>query len=888
MKTDLPRTIYLKDYAPPHFLISKTEFDIALAPSQTKVKAKLSLHPNPNTKSKQNVLKLDGELLQLVRIAVDGKELPPSAYDVTDKDLTIRNAPSAPFTLEIETMCDPEANKALSGLYRSQGVYCTQCEAEGFRRIAYYLDRPDVLSKFTVRIEADRKEAPILLSNGNLIESGQTAGGRHFAVWEDPFPKPSYLFALVAGRFGMVEDAFTTRSGRKVTLRIYVEPGKEDRCAWAMESLKRSMRWDEERFGLEYDLDMFMIVAVSDFNMGAMENKGLNVFNDALILARPETATDADYESIEAVIAHEYFHNWTGNRVTCRDWFQLCLKEGLTVFRDQEFSADVRSAVVKRIQEVRFLKSAQFPEDAGPLAHPVRPASFIEINNFYTRTVYNKGAELCRMLQTVLGKDGFRRGLDLYFERHDGQAVTVEDFIAALGDANKTDLSEFMVWYNQAGTPVLDARLSYSEGAKSARLTLTQSYPPGLEGPKRKPVPVPVRLGLVAGNGEDLPLKEGGKLLRDGLVMLRKKKEVFTFEDVGERPVLSVLRDFSAPVKLATSASDREMLTLIRSDSDLFNRWQTAQGFALKHIAEMAKAIADGSEPRVNARFVQAVGAVASDDGLEHAYRAAFLALPSESDVAQAIRENVDPEAIHAARERLRSAFGRSLRSSLEEVYEASAPAEPYHPDAESAGKRALRQACLSLLAAGKSRFGIAKVKEQARTATNMTEAMGALSILSQVGGEPYDEALQRFYRRWKDEALVMNKWFALQAISPGAETLKRVQDLTAHSLFSLKNPNRVRSVYGAFAHGNQVRFNDASGKGYDFVASAVIDIDGFNPQIASRLVSAFESWRIFEPKRRSLALAALKRVLAKKGLSSDVFEIATKIAGAEADDKAA
>ena len=883
MKTDLPRTIYLKDYTPPPYLISNTELDVALTPSQTTVKARLSLRPNPNAKGKAQPLKLDGELLELVRVTLDGQDLPASKYVLTDKDLTIDTVPSTPFTLEIETICDPEANKALSGLYRSQGVYCTQCEAEGFRRITYYLDRPDVLSKFRVRLEADKKEAPVLLSNGNLIESGEAPGERHFATWEDPFPKPSYLFALVAGKLGMAPDSFTTRSGRKVDLRIYVEPGKEERCAWAMESLKRAMTWDEERFGLEYDLDTFMIVAVSDFNMGAMENKGLNVFNDALILARPETATDADYENIEAVIAHEYFHNWTGNRVTCRDWFQLCLKEGLTVFRDQEFSADVRSAVVKRIQEVRFLKSAQFPEDAGPLAHPVRPAFFIEINNFYTRTVYNKGAELCRMLQTVLGKEGFRRGLDLYFERHDGQAVTVEDFISALGDANKTDLTEFLLWYNQAGTPGLEARITYSQAAKSARLTLSQSYSPIPDGAKRKPVPIPVRLGLLGGNGEDLPLNENGKPLRDGLVMLRKKKEVFTFEDVGERPVLSVLRDFSAPVKLNASASDREMLTLIRSDSDLFNRWQTAQGFALKHIADMAKAIAGGSEPRVNARFVQAVGAVADDNSLEHAYRAAFLALPSESDVAQAIGENVDPEAIHLARENLRSAFGRSLRSILEAVYERSAPEEPYRPDAESAGKRAIRQACLSLLAAGKSRFGIAKAKEQARTATNMTEAMGALSILSTVGGDAYDQALQRFYRRWKNEPLVMNKWFALQATSPSPDTLKRVQELTADPLFSLKNPNRVRSVHGAFAHGNQVRFNDASGAGYEFVASAVIDIDGFNPQIASRLVSAFESWRIFEPQRRALALAALKRVLAKKSLSSDVFEIASKIAGAGA-----
>ncbi len=882
MKTDQPRAIYLKDYAPPAFLITETELDVALHPSETRVVARLSMQPNPEAKGKARALKLDGELLKLVRVSVDGVEVPASGYTLTDKDLTIKDAPAQPFALEIETICDPEANKALTGLYRSQNVYCTQCEAEGFRRITYYLDRPDVLAKFRVRLEADKKQAPVLLANGNLVDSGELKGGRHFAVWEDPFPKPSYLFALVAGNLALVQDSFKTRSKRKIDLRIYVEPGKEDRCGWAMESLKRSMEWDEKRFGLEYDLDTFMIVAVSDFNMGAMENKGLNVFNDALILARPDTATDADYERIESVIAHEYFHNWTGNRVTCRDWFQLCLKEGLTVFRDQEFTSDIRSRVVKRIEDVRLLKAGQFPEDAGPLAHPVRPSSFIEINNFYTRTVYNKGAELCRMLQTTLGRDGFKRGLDLYFKRHDGQAVTVEDFIGALADANKTDLSEFLLWYNQAGTPQLDARLTYSDASKSARLTLTQSYPPRADDTKRKPVPIPVKLGLVDANGKDLPLKVDGKPIKDGLVTLRKKKEIFAFEGVESRPMLSVLRDFSAPVNLNTSLTDREMLTLLRSDSDLFNRWQTAQAFALKHLIAMTEAAAKGETPKPNTRFVAALGEVADDDSLEHSYRANFLALPSEHNIALAIGANVDPEAIHTARQTLRAALGRGLRKILEAVYERSSPAEPYSPDAESTGRRALRHSALALLVAGGSRFAASKVKEQAQNATNMTESMAALSILSLMGNAAYDQALQRFHKRWKNEALVMNKWFSLQASSPHPETLARISELVAHPLFSMQNPNRVRSVFGAFAHGNQVRFNDASGKGYQLVADAVIELDGFNPQIASRLLGAFESWRMFEPKRQALAEAALKRVLAKSGLSPDVFEIATKIIGAE------
>jgi aminopeptidase N len=882
MKTDQPHPIFLKDYTPPPFLITETALDVALHPTETRVVSRLSMRPNPDAKPKTRVLKLDGEMLKLVRVTLDGAELSPSQYAVTEKDLTLKEAPAQPFTLEIESLCDPEANKALSGLYRSQNVYCTQCEAEGFRRITYYLDRPDVLSKFRVRIEANKKEAPVLLSNGNLIEAGELNGGRHFAVWEDPFPKPSYLFALVAGNLALVQDSFKTRSKRSIDLRIYVEPSKEDRCGWAMESLKRAMTWDEERFGLEYDLDTFMIVAVSDFNMGAMENKGLNVFNDALILARPDTATDADYERIESVIAHEYFHNWTGNRVTCRDWFQLCLKEGLTVFRDQEFTADVRSPVVKRIADVRVLKTAQFPEDAGPLAHPVRPSSFIEINNFYTTTVYNKGAELCRMIQTMLGRDGFRRGIDLYFKRHDGQAVTVEDFVAAMADANKADLSSFLLWYNQAGTPQLDARLTYSEANKSARLTLSQSYAPQPDDTKRKSVPIPVKLGLVDASGKDLPLKLDGKAVKDGVVVLNKKKEVFNFEGVESRPVLSVLRGFSAPVSLTTSLNGRDMLTLLRSDSDLFNRWQTAQAFALEHLSEMTDAVTKGIAPKANSRFIAALGEVANDDSLEHEYRAAFLALPSEKDIALAIGENVDPEAIHTARQTLRAAIGRGLRKVLEGVYERSEPSEPYSPDAASAGRRALRHSALSLLVAGGSRFAAAKVKAQAQRATNMTEVMAALGIMSQMEDPAYEQALLRFHKRWKNDALVMNKWFALQASTPGVNTLTRIQELATDPLFSTQNPNRVRALYGAFAHGNQVRFNDASGKGYEIVSNAVIELDGFNPQIASRLLGAFESWRMFEPKRQALAQAALKRVLAKKDLSTDVFEIATKISGEE------
>ncbi len=580
-------------------------------------------------------------------------------------------------------------------------------------------------------------------------------------------------------------------------------------------------------------------------------------------------------------MAHEYFHNWTGNRVTCRDWFQLCLKEGLTVFRDQEFSADMRSATVQRIQDVRFLKTNQFPEDHGPLAHPVRPSSFIEINNFYTRTVYEKGAELCRMLQTMLGREGFKKGLDLYFKRHDGQAVTVEDFVSAMADANGADLSSFMLWYNQAGTPQVEARFTYSAANEEARISLAQSYPaPAPDGEKRKPVPIPVKLGLVAPDGKDIKLKTAEGPVRDGLLMLRKSKETFTFEGVKSRPVPSLFRDFSAPVILRSNLADRELLHLMRHDGDLFNRWEAAQTFALRHLVALARASQAGEPVKSNSRFIAALGEVVGDASLDAAYRATFLGLPAESDIAREIAADVDPEAVHHARETLRAAIGRGLRKVLDAVYDASAPGEPYTPDALNAGRRALRNAALDLMAAGGSRSAMAKIKAQAKSGSNMTDVLSALAVLTHSEDASREAALQRFLKRWKDDHLVMDKWFALQATSPLPGTLDAIGALSEHPLFSMKNPNKVRALYGAFAHRNPVRFNDASGRGYAIVADAVIKLDSFNPQIAARLLGAFESWRILEPKRRALAKAALVRVLKKPGLSNDVYEIASKISG--------
>jgi len=877
MKTEEPHTIYLKDYRPSPYLIEKVDLDVALAPDNARVRSRLKVTPNSHPDAPAGPLTLNGEKLELHSLRVDGE--PVNDYAVDDSTLTIASPPDGPFEVEIETACNPEANKALEGLYRSGRMYCTQCEPEGFRRITYFIDRPDVLSRYRVRIEADKSEAPVLLSNGNLVDEGDLDGGRHFAVWEDPFPKPSYLFALVGGHLAFVTDTFITRSGRTVELRIYVEPGKEGRCGWAMESLKTAMRWDEERFGLEYDLDIFMIVAVSDFNMGAMENKGLNIFNDKLILARPDIATDGDYEAIEAVIAHEYFHNWTGNRVTCRDWFQLCLKEGLTVFRDQEFTADQRSRPVKRIEDVRLLRARQFTEDAGPLAHPVRPSSFVEINNFYTLTVYEKGGELCRMLHTMLGEDGFQAGMKLYFERHDGQAVTVEDFIAAMADANDRDLSQFMRWYNQAGTPEIVCRFEHDAAEKAAKLHITQVLSPSPGQSDKQPVPIPLRIGLVGPDGGDMPLRLGdGAEVEGGLLMVTQAEQTFEFADVAHRPIPSLLRGFSAPVKLSSPLDDADLDFLMRHDSDLFNRWQAAQTQGMKRLVAMARGAGEYM-PDVR-EFALAVGPTLTDDRLEPAYRAAFAVPPSELDIAQELGTDVDPAAVHNARQVLRTALGQTLHGDFARLYAENAVTGPYEPDPESVGRRSLRNTALALMAADESEDGIERARKHFDGADNMTDSMAALRILANLDHPERDAALETFYERWKDEQLVLDKWFGIQAQSTARDTLQRVEGLRAHPAFSIKNPNRVRALYGAFAHGNPLHFHSADGRGYAFVGEAVMEIDGFNPMIAARLASAFSSWRMLEPSRRALAQQMLERIAAKEGLSRDTGEVVGKMLG--------
>ena len=880
MKTDVPRPIRLENYRPPEFLIDTVELNFTLDPTRTRVMSRLQMRPNPDAAKKGQPLSLDGETLELGEVKLDGKKLEPGEYQVTDRHLILPRVPQKPFTLEIETFVNPEANKALQGLYRSRGIYCTQCEPEGFRRITYFVDRPDVLAVYTTRIEADAEEAPVLLSNGNPVERGTIDGGkRHYAVWKDPFPKPSYLFALVGGNLSAVTSTFRTKSGRKVDLAIYVEPGKENRCGWAMDSLKRAMRWDEERFGLEYDLDVFNIVAVSDFNMGAMENKGLNIFNDRLILVSPETATDAIYEAVESVVAHEYFHNWTGNRITCRDWFQLCLKEGLTVYRDQEFSADERSRTVQRISDVRQLKAHQFPEDAGPLAHPVRPESYIEINNFYTATVYEKGAEVIRMIEQIVGRDGFRAGMDLYIKRHDGQAATVEQFVKCFEDANGVDLSQFMLWYKQAGTPELICSLDYNEARKEAKLTVEQVLKPTPVQPNKKPMHIPLRLGLLGGNGEDIDLNlaDSGPV-PDGVIHVKKRKQTFRFTHVPSKPVPSLLRGFSAPVKLNIDLSDRDLAFLMANDSDLFNRWQAANTYAMRMLIQLVKARTEERRPAQAVAYAQALGASLRNEDLEPAYRAELLKLPSENDIAREIAKNVDPDAIHRARKRLLRIIGETLGAELEDIYKSFDDGGKFSPDAASAGRRALRNAALTLLSARNTAADKVRLADHYWKASNMTEAAHALYLLAARGGTDAKKALDDFYQRWKGDHLVIDTWFAAQAISPLAGTLARVKALTRHPLFSLTTPNKVRALIGNFAAQNLVQFNRPDGAGYEFVVEQVLAIDKFNPQIAARMLSGFRSWRELEPGRRKLARKALRQVAKAKGLSRDVTEIVTKM----------
>jgi aminopeptidase N len=895
MRTDSAKAVHLKDYRPADHLIDVTFLVVSLNMNATIIRATLSIRPNPAGRPGAPLV-LDGDGLQPLRVELDGAALNLPPENLTPDRLVIDEPPQKPFTLVVETQIDPSANTQLMGLYRSGSAYCTQCEAEGFRRITYFLDRPDVLSVFTTRIEADAKEAPVLLGNGNLTESGELDGGRHYAIWHDPFPKPAYLFALVGGDLASIHDSFTTASGREVSLGIYVEHGKQDRADYAMDALKRSMRWDEEAFGCEYDLDVFNIVAVSDFNMGAMENKGLNIFNDKYVLALPQTATDADFANIEAIIAHEYFHNWTGNRITCRDWFQLCLKEGLTVFRDQEFSADQRSRAVKRISDVRALRAAQFSEDAGPLAHNVRPETYHEINNFYTPTVYEKGAEVIRALKSLIGDEAFRKGMDLYFARCDGTAATVEDFIACFAQTSSRDLSQFMRWYDQAGTPVVTARWSHDPAACTFTLDLEQTCPPTPGQPDKSPQMIPVALGLVSEAQGDLPLRTppvgetGGASAQEcerGLFELNEASRRLVFLDVDQIPAPSLLRGFSAPVRLEAPTSEAQLLTLLAHDIDPFSRWQAAQTYATRLMLRSVTALRAGGSAEDASGYCAAARLLVQNWRADPAFTAQALSLPSEADLAREIGTDVDPDVIHFARDALRKALGAVLGPALAEMHDELSQPTPYAPDAAGGGKRALKQVALDLLVAADREDGGERAMRQYQSADNMTDLFGALVAMAMNSASQREQALDSFFRSHAADPLVLDKWFALQAMIPEAATMRRVKELMQHHAFSMSNPNRLRSLIGTLANANPTQFNAPDGQGYALLADVVLEMDGRNAQIAARLLVAFKAWRSLEPGRKALAEAQLQRIAARVQLSPDVRDIVTRsLKQVRSDDK--
>ncbi|TBU90614.1 aminopeptidase N [Phytopseudomonas dryadis] len=882
MRTEQSKTIYLKDYRAPDYLIDETHLTFELFEDHTLVHAQLVMRRNPELSAELPVLSLDGQQLELLRITLDDRELTAADYQLSDSHLTLQPT-QASFVIDSTVRIHPESNTALEGLYKSSGMFCTQCEAEGFRKITYYLDRPDVMSKFTTTVSGDKQKYPILLSNGNPIASGSEEGGRHWATWEDPFKKPAYLFALVAGDLWCVEDKFTTLSSREVTLRIYVEPENIDKVQHAMDSLKKSMKWDEEVYGREYDLDIFMIVAVNDFNMGAMENKGLNIFNSSCVLARAETATDAAHQRVEAVVAHEYFHNWSGNRVTCRDWFQLSLKEGFTVFRDAEFSADMNSRTVKRIEDVAYLRTHQFAEDAGPMAHPVRPDAYMEISNFYTLTIYEKGSEVLRMIHTLLGNQAFRKGSDLYFERHDGQAVTCDDFVKAMEDASGIDLTQFKRWYTQAGTPRLAVSEAYDAAAGTYTLSFAQSCPATPGQSDKLPFVIPVELGLLDARGNDLPLRLQGEAAASGtsrVLSVTEAQQSFTFVDIAEQPLPSLLRGFSAPVKLSFPYDRDQLMFLMQHDSDGFNRWEAGQQLSVQVLQELIGQHQRGEALVLDQRLVTALRSLLQDGRLDQAMVAEMLSLPGEAYLTE-ISEVADVEAIHGAREFARQQLAEALFEPLWQRYQANrevSKGTPYVAEAEHFARRSLQNIALSyLMLTGKPEV-LAATLEQYEACDNMTERLTALAVLV---NSPFEaergKALEAFAEHFKDNALVMDQWFSVQAASTLPGGLQRVQALMQHPAFTLKNPNKVRALIGAFAGQNLVNFHLADGSGYRFLADQVITLNALNPQIASRLLAPLTRWRKYAAARQALMKAELERILASGELSADVYEVVSK-----------
>jgi aminopeptidase N len=865
-----PQVKYRKDYQPSQFLIKHTQLTFKLFDDHALVDAKLSIERNPvDPRAELEPLVLDGVELELIKIAIDEKEIDDTTYHLEKEHLTISQV-SEKFVLDTQVKIYPQKNTSLEGLYTSSGKFCTQCEAEGFRKITYYLDRPDIMSEFYVRIEGDKNQYPLLLSNGNPTQSGDLEPvnqneQRHFAEWHDPFVKPSYLFALVAGDLDCLEDTFTTMSNREIKLQLFVDKGKLDQCDFAMDSLKRSMRWDEETFGLEYDLDLYMIVAVGDFNMGAMENKGLNIFNTAYVLANKKTATDANFEGVEAVIAHEYFHNWTGNRVTCRDWFQLSLKEGLTVFRDQKFSEDMQSRAVQRIDQVKIIRSAQFAEDSGPMAHPIRPDSYIEMNNFYTVTVYNKGAEIIRMMHTLLGEAGFRAGMDLYFKRHDGQAVTCEDFVKAMEDANQKDWTLFRNWYSQAGTPEVNVSLE-KKGNGEFTLNCNQSCPatPGQD--KKRPFMIPIKAGFVNSSGKPVEFKTDGsdEFVKETLFIMTEENNTFNIYCEEENIIPSLLRNFSAPVKLHYDYSQDQLALLFASDPDAFNRWDAGQNLMTQILLDNDDSINSSSLATIEKAFAELL----KDEQLDNALKALAIQLPSlTSLIGQSEKINLDK--IFKKYRQLKSRLAENLETTWFSIYNTTT--------GDNSGDRSLRNTALSYLLVANEEKHFELAANQQAHANNMTDELAALSVIAKSNIKHKQDYIETFYSKWKDEALVMDKWFSAQVMQDDDSILSNIEKLLEHEKFSIKNPNKVRSVVGAFVAGNLMQFHHASGNGYKFLADSIIRLNEINPQIAARLSTQFNQWKKLDDSRQVIVKQQLERIKVTNNLSKDVYEIIDK-----------
>jgi len=874
MRDATPSAIYLKDYRKPDYLIDIVDLEFDLQKDLTRVHSRMQVRRRAGV-AESAALVLDGQELELISVIVNDTPQNISTLLLTDDELTLTSLPDQ-FTLEITCTIRPELNTKLEGLYKSGSMYCTQCEAEGFRRITYFPDRPDIMARFSTRITADKTDYPVLLSNGNLLDSGDSDGNRHWAYWEDPYPKPCYLFALVAGPLSVLEDSYRTTSGREVALKLYTEPHNSSKTDHAMRSLKQAMRWDEEVFGLEYDLDSFMIVAVDDFNMGAMENKGLNIFNTACVLARPDTATDADYDRIQSIVGHEYFHNWTGNRVTCRDWFQLSLKEGLTVFRDQEFSADLNSRAVKRIEEVRVLRGHQFPEDDGPTAHPVRPDNYIEISNFYTSTIYRKGAEVIRMMHTLIGTDAFRRGMDLYFLRHDGQAVTTDDFVAAMEDASKQDLAQFRLWYSQAGTPELEVSTQFDEEKAELRLEVSQ-HTPGTPGQSNKrALHIPFSIGLLDEDGNDIAVQLNSEVNAPAAgtrtLDIRNDNEIFIFKTGNKCPLLSLLRNFSAPVRITSKRPQVELCFLLRHDSDPFNRWEAGQQLAM---GQMQALIADINHQVPDSVF-DAFAEVLGNPALDQALISEIFTLPSEGYLADNM-ETVDVEGIHRARLRFRELLAQKLEDQFSAIADRKETNMPYSFNAEDVARRRLHNLSLSFLMELPDSKYVELCLNHFQQADNMTDSLSALVALSNRDCDACSQALNTFYEKWSADVLVVNKWLSVQAMSRLPGTLDKVRQLTKHEAFDIRNPNKVRALIGSFCGANQAQFHASNGEGYVFLTGNVIELDALNPQIAARLLTPLTRWKRMDSKRQLLMKQALETILAHQGLSRDVFEIASK-----------